>query len=71
MYRNAAIAALANGWPEFESARQFHNAIARRDFTIESGWALRRTVGAKAASALARAELKRRAALRRESAAGS
>jgi glycosyltransferase involved in cell wall biosynthesis len=71
MYRNAAIAALANGWPEFESARQFHNAIARRDFTIESGWALRRTVGAKAASALARAELKRRVVLRRESPAGS
>jgi len=65
MYRHAAIAALTNGWPEFESARQFHNAMGYRDFTIESGWFLRRAVGAKAASTLARVELKRRAALRR------
>jgi glycosyltransferase involved in cell wall biosynthesis len=67
MYRNAAMAALTNGWPEFECARQFHNAIARRDVTIESGWFLRKAVGAKTASAIARAELKRRAALRRQS----
>jgi hypothetical protein len=71
MYRNAAIAALTNGWPEFEYARQFHNAIASRDFTIESGWILRRAVGVKAASTLARAELKRRAAFRGESPPGS
>ena len=71
MYRHAAVAALTNGWPEFESAREFHNAMGRRDFTIESGWFLRRAVGKKTAGALARAELRRRAARRREMPPGS
>ena len=70
MYRHAAVAALTNGWPEFESAREFHNAMGRRDFTIESGWFLRRAVGSKSAGALARAELRRRAARRGEMPAG-
>ena len=70
MYRHAAIAALTNGAPEFDRARKLHNAVGRRDITIESAWILRRILGAHKASALARAELKRRAAHRGHSGAG-
>lgn len=62
MYRHAAIAALTNAAPDFESARRLLNAVGGRDFTIESGWILRRILGARRTGALARAELKRRAA---------
>jgi len=61
MWRHAAIAALVEASPDFEAARHKHNAAGRRRFAIEAGWILRRFLGPKGASAVARSELERRA----------
>jgi glycosyltransferase involved in cell wall biosynthesis len=61
MWWHSAIAALVDGSSEFEAARQKHNSIGARRFALEAAWLLRRVLGAQAASAIARSELRRRA----------
>jgi glycosyltransferase involved in cell wall biosynthesis len=61
MWQHAAIAALVEASPDFEVARHKHNGVGRRRFAIEAGWILRRVLGPKGASAIARSELERRA----------
>jgi hypothetical protein len=64
MWQHNAVSSLIDGVPDFDLARQNHNAIARRRFAIEAGWVLRKIMGAQFAGAIARARLERRAARR-------
>jgi glycosyltransferase involved in cell wall biosynthesis len=66
LWRHVAVSALTDALPDFEAARIKHNQVGRHDFALEVGRVLRLIFGSHAASAVARAELHRRARRRGE-----
>lgn len=61
MWRHAAMAALVDGTPDFEAARDKYNGLVEgRRFAFEAGWLLRKLLGAERAGAIARSRLRAR-----------